>query len=596
MAVPTSSTFPLSRSSTRECSDQVSVGANNHTVAGAFDVPGLLPLVEMTIAELGEALTAGVVTAETLVAAYLERIAHFDRDGPRINSVPVLNPDALDDARRSDAERAAGKSRGPLHGLPFVVKDSFSVRGLTVASGSPAFEHLRATRDAFTVERLREAGAIVLGKTTMAPMAAGGMQRGLYGRAESPFNGDYLPAAWFSGSSNGSGAALGAGFAAFALAAETLSSGRSPASNNGLVAYTPSRGVLSIRGNWPFLAVRDVVVPFARTVADLLLILDALVADDPDTSNDLWRSQPWVPLPDPSQVRPGTYLSLADRDALRGKILAVPGQLIGELPVTGEQFVLAEGVRELWRRTVNDLETLGARVFVTDIPAFTEYEGWSVDARGPEERGYVPQGFLSIETRQLVASGWDEFLRKNDDSNLGRLELVDPDLIFPTHLRGFGPDLNPLPPHDWHAVVEFARGGVRPSLATPGLERALTGIERFRRELLDEWLAKQGVDLITFPAATGVGPSNADYSPSACRAAWRRGVEHSTGGFTVRHLGLPTVTVTMGAMHDTGMPLGVTFASTAYRDNDVIAAAYAFDNLRDRRAVPRRTPPLRGRG
>src|SRR5690606_26800616 len=145
--------------------------------------------------ELSEALDSGAVTSEELVAAYLERIERFDHDGPRINSVPVVNPAALDDARRADDERRAGRSRGPLHGLPFVVKDSFSVRGLTVASGSPAFERLRATRDAFTVERLRDAGAIVLGKTTMAPMAAGGMQRGLYGRAESPFNGDYLPAA-----------------------------------------------------------------------------------------------------------------------------------------------------------------------------------------------------------------------------------------------------------------------------------------------------------------------------------------------------------------------------------------------------------------
>ncbi len=561
-------------------------------VIDGSDASGAPPLSRATLIELSGALASGALTSEALVSAYLERIARFDHDGPRINAVPLLNPDALDDARRADAGRAAGGSAGPLQGLPFVVKDSFSVRGMTVASGSPAFERLRAMRDAFTVERLREAGAIVLGKTTMAPMAAGGMQRGIHGRAESPFNADCLPAAWFSGSSNGSGAALGAGFAAFALAEETLSSGRSPASNNGLVAYTPSRGVLSIRGNWPFLAIRDVVVPYTRTVADMLLVLDAIVVDDPDASGDLWRAQPWVPLPDAGRIRPSSYASLADRDALRGATIAVPGQLVGELPTTGEPFVLDEGVRGLWRRTVEELEALGARVIVTDVPAFTHYEGWSEGARGPEARGYVPRDFLRVEGGELAASGWDEFLRLNGDPDFDRLELADPDLVFPEHLRGFGPELNPLPVHDWRGMVEFSRGGARPSLETPGLAQALTGIERFRRELLDEWMADQGVDLLAFPAATGIGPSSADYSPSACRAAWRPGVEHSTGGFTVRHLGLPTVTVTMGAIPETGMPVGVTFASTAYRDEAVLAAAYAFDALRDRRAAPRRTPPL----
>jgi amidase len=99
-------------------------------------------------------------------------------------------------------------------------------------------------------------------------------------------------------------------------------------------------------------------------------------------------------------------------------------------------------------------------------------------------------------------------------------------------------------------------------------------------------MGEQGIDLLAVPAATGVGPANADCDPDACRAAWRRGIEHSTGGFTVRHLGLPTVTVTMGQMPTTRMPVGITFASTAYRDADVISAAYAFEQAGDRRRRP----------
>src|SRR5690242_20493871 len=218
-------------------------------------------------------------------------------------------------AAQSDMRRRDGKPLGPLDGIPYTAKDSYKVKGLTVASGSPAFEHLVAGDDAFTIERLRKAGAVLIGFTNMPPMANGGMQRGVYGRAESPYNGDYLTAAFASGSSNGSGTATAASFAAFGLGEETWSSGRAPASNNGLVAYTPSRGVISVRGNWPLVPTMDVVVPHTRTMADMLEILDVIVADDPDPRGDLWRSQPWVEVPAASAARPESYPDLA-RDAL----------------------------------------------------------------------------------------------------------------------------------------------------------------------------------------------------------------------------------------------------------------------------------------
>ena len=208
-----------------------------------------------------------------------------------------LNPDALAEAEASDRRRAEGATLGPLDGIPYTAKDSYMVRGMTVASGSPAFADLVARRDAFSIERLRGAGCVLIGLTNMPPMANGGMQRGLYGRAESPYNADYLTSAFGSGSSNGSGTATAASFAAFGLGEETWSSGRAPASNNALCAYTPSRGVISVRGNWPLVPTMDVVVPHTRTMADLLEVLDVIVADDADTRGDFWRSQPWVPIP-----------------------------------------------------------------------------------------------------------------------------------------------------------------------------------------------------------------------------------------------------------------------------------------------------------
>ena len=254
-------------------------------------------VVEATVAGLRAALESGRTTSEELVTLYRERIEAYDRGGPRLNAVVVDNQEALAEARASDARRARGATLGPLDGIPYTAKDSYQVRGLTVAAGSPAFEHLVARRDAFTIERLRAGGAVLIGLTNMPPMANGGMQRGLHGRAESPYNGDYLTAAFGSGSSNGSGTATAASFAAFGLGEETWSSGRAPASNNALCAYTPSRGIISVRGNWPLVPTMDVVVPHTRTVADLLEVLDVVVADDAETRGDFWRTKPWVPIP-----------------------------------------------------------------------------------------------------------------------------------------------------------------------------------------------------------------------------------------------------------------------------------------------------------
>src|SRR5689334_8998317 len=143
-----------------------------------------------------------------------------------------MTPEALADARGSDERRANGQTLGPLDGIPYTAKDSYLARGLTAAAGAHAFEHLVAQRDAFTIERLRAAGAVLIGLTNMPPMANGGMEGGVYGRAESPYNERFLTSAFYSGSSNGSGTATAASFAVFGLGEETWSSGRAPASCN----------------------------------------------------------------------------------------------------------------------------------------------------------------------------------------------------------------------------------------------------------------------------------------------------------------------------------------------------------------------------
>ena len=556
-------------------------------------------VVEASVADLRAALESGQITCVELVQTYLVRIEKYDRTGPRLNAVPVLNPHALAEAAASDTRRAQGKTRGPLDGIPYTAKNSYKVKGLTVAAGSPAFADLIATDDAFAIAQLRKAGAILLGLTNMPPMANGGMQRGLYGRAESPYNADYLTAAFASGSSNGSGTATAASFAAFGLGEETWSSGRAPASNNALCAYTPSRGVISVRGNWPLVPTMDVVVPHTRTMADMLEILDVLVQDDPEGRGDFWRSQPWVSVPRASTVRPASYKAL-DGGSLSGKRLGVPamyinqdaeagsGASVGIGGPTGQRIHTRASVIALWNTAKRALERAGAEVVIVDFPMVSNYEGDRDNAPNIHTRGLVPDGFLHHEITDLSVWAWDDFLQANADPTLHRLADVDGSQIFPAPVgslpdryTGFDDDIADYPAH--------ARANPRDDFRDiPTLAEGLRGLEETRRIDLEDWMDAQALDAVVFPAVADVGPADADVNWASADLAWRNGVWVANGNLAIRHLGVPTVTVPMGTMADILMPVGLTFAGRAYSDNALLALACAFEAT-----GPYRTPPMR---
>ena len=569
-----------------------------------------MPLVETSIPDLATAFAAGELTAVELVQGYLDRIAAYDRepsdDGarPALNAVVVDNPAALEEARASDERRARGASLGPLDGIPYLAKDSYMVRGLTVASGSPAFAELVAQHDAFTVERLRAAGAICLGLTNMPPMANGGMQRGLYGRAESPYNPAYLPAPFGSGSSNGSGAGLAASLAAFALAEETWSSGRGPASNNGLCCYTPSWGVISVRGNWPLVPTMDVVVPYTRPMDELLLVLDAIVADDAHTRGDFWRRQPWLPIPASSEVRPTSYPALADPDALRGRRLGIPRLYINADEATDDPIITRPSVVGQWQKARAVLEAAGAEVVEVDLPVVTNYEsrGRAVD-RSMVARGLVPSGFADHELYELSMWGWEEFLQANGDPTLHRLVDVEPSLIFPTppgslpgryddHLSRFAPEDVALEDY-----VHRARASGVPALEQiPDIADGVRGLDEMRRRDWDDWLDTERLDAIVFPAVADIGPADADVNPASAELAWRNGTWVANGNLVWRHLGIPTAQVPMGMLDDISMPIGLTFAGRGWDDAALLAYAWAFERAAvtpgSALGAPRVAPPL----
>jgi len=227
-------------------------------------------IMETSVDDIHAAVKSGKLTARQLVQDYLDRIKAYDKQGPTINAIITLNPDA-----------AYVKSGfvGPLHGIPVLVKDEIDTAGMPTTLGTLVFKDYRPTKDAFVIERLRTAGAIILGKTTLSEFAAGDTYGSMFGAIRNPYDLERT----VGGSSGGSGAALAAKFSTLALGEETLASIRRPAGWNALVSLRPTPGLVSRSGMWdgyPTLAAQ--MGPMARTVRDVAHLLDVMVAYDPE--------------------------------------------------------------------------------------------------------------------------------------------------------------------------------------------------------------------------------------------------------------------------------------------------------------------------
>jgi Asp-tRNA(Asn)/Glu-tRNA(Gln) amidotransferase A subunit family amidase len=238
----------------------------------------LFDVHEKGIVELQEAQTAGRVTAVGLVRAYLARIDAYDQAGPALNAIVTLNPKAIEDAEALDRERAQRGPRGPLHGIPVLVKDNYDTAGMPTSGGTLGLAVLQPAADAFQVQKLRAAGAVILGKTTMHELAAGITTISSYtGQTRNPYDLLRVP----GGSSGGTGAAVAASFAAAGMGSDTCGSIRIPAANQNLVGLRATRGLSSRTGVMPLSDTQDVAGPLARSVTDLAIVLDATVGADP---------------------------------------------------------------------------------------------------------------------------------------------------------------------------------------------------------------------------------------------------------------------------------------------------------------------------
>jgi amidase len=318
-------------------------GAAILTAQGAaYDV------VEKSITELQADMAAGRVTSAQLVDIYQRRIAAYDKAGPRLNAVLYVNPRAAADARALDAERKQRGPRGPLHGIPVLLKDNFETKDMPTTGGSTALASVVPLDDAFQVRKLRQAGAVILGKVNLHELALGlTTVSSLGGQTLNPYDLRRAP----GGSSGGSGVAAAASFAAFTMGTDTSGSIRIPSSHNNIVGLRPTLGLSSRAGIIPFGHTQDTGGPMARTVRDVALVLDATVGYDPGdviTTTSAGRI-------------PATYTSTLTPDALKGARIGVLTEFFGAAPEDNE-------VATVVRRAIDDMKARGATVVDVVIP------------------------------------------------------------------------------------------------------------------------------------------------------------------------------------------------------------------------------------
>jgi len=503
------------------------------------DVPAS-ELDEITVAELQDRLAKGALTAQRLTQAYLDRIRAIDRGGPAVNSVIELNPDALAIAEALDAERKAGKVRGPLHGIPVLIKDNIDTgdRMMTTA-GSLALEGPPVARDAFIAARVREAGAVILGKTNLSEWAnfrstrssSGWSGRG--GQTRNPYVLDRNPC----GSSSGSGAAVSANLCVVAVGTETDGSIVCPANNNGIVGIKPTIGLVSRSGIVPIAESQDTAGPMARTVTDAVHLLDALMGVDPrDPATS--RSA--------GKATAGGYARFLDPDGLKGMRVGVARKMAG----------FNEHVDKPFDQAIDDLKRFGAIIVdEVDFPTLKdvgkpEYEVLLYEFKAGLTAYFATRGAaVPVKTlKDLI-----EFNERQREREL----------------KYFGQEI----------VIEAEKKG---PLTTPAYRAARRRCVRWSRALgIDGVMAKHKLDAVVAPTGGPAWPTDLVNG------------DHFAGG-SVTTLpavaGYPHVTVPMGQVF--GLPVGLSFFGRAWSEPTLVKCAFSYEQATKRRKAPRFLPTL----
>jgi len=496
--------------------------------------PPSIDVVELSATDARDRMAAGTLTSEALTAAYLKRIAAVDDSGPMLSSVIELNPQAEDEARALDAERKSGKVRGPLHGIPILIKDNVDVAGMVNSAGSLALADHKPKADAFMVARLRNAGAVILGKTNLSEWAnfrstrstSGWSSRG--GQTKNPYVLDRNPC----GSSSGTGTAIAASLGAIGIGTETDGSIICPAAVAGLVGLKPTVGLVSRTGIIPISISQDTAGPMSRTVGDTALLLSAMAGVD--------KADPSGAAAD-GKIAPD-YTAFLKADALKGKRFGVLRQAMAYHP----------DVDAGMNKALDVLRKAGAEIIEVKVAT---YNDWN-DA----EFSVLLYEFKDGLNTYLKGSGAPHASLEA----LIAFNKANADRVMPI----FGQEI-------------FEQAQAKGPLTDPAYRKARDTARRLAgRDGLIATLDRHKLDAMIAPSMSPAWPTDHVLGDHFVGAGYGMAAVAAT----------PSITIPIGDSH--GLPIGVTFMGRGYSEGELIGFGYALEQLTKARKAPLFKPTL----
>jgi amidase len=486
---------------------------------------------ELTITELQQGYRDGKYTVKDVVNVYLDRIIEIDKNGPQLNSVIDINPDALQIAAELDRELAAGKSRGPLHGVPVIIKDNIDTHDrMPTTAGATVLINSFPLTDSYVAKKLREAGAVIIGKSNLSEwanfrgmMSSSGWS-GVGGQTKNPYVLDRNPC----GSSSGSGVAVSANLCMIAIGTETNGSIVCPSNNNGIVGLKPTVGLISRSGIVPISFTQDTPGPMGRSVEDAAILLGALTGIDSSDSK--------------TTASEGRYLSdytkFLKKDGITGKRIGLMKKSMG----------FSDKVDTLMNQTVAFLKANGAQIIEIEFPKGENYEDASFEVMLYEFKDGLNKYFESLGPDAPVKS-LKELINFNKSDTI-ELRYFDQKLLEMAEKRG--------------------------DLQSAEYKKALGIMTRATREDgIDKVMNSNTLDAIIAP--TG--------SP-----AWKTDLllgDHFVGGSSslAAISGYPAITVPMGFVDN--MPVGITFFGRAWSEPLLLEIAYSYEQGTKHRKAPK---------